>query len=114
MIGKKADKVLSKNFVSQTLDNVSKKFRKTKRPSPSPNEGEDPLGVFVAPKKTMLDQFLSLPEEEGRRREREGVPRMDMGGFLMVGREEDEESSEDEGEEEGWEVEGGEGVEGGR
>jgi hypothetical protein len=101
VVGKKADKVLSKNFVSQTLDNVSRKFRKAKRPSPSPNEtDEGPSGVFIAPKKTLLDQFLSSPEvgeERGRVRLKRGPV---TGGFLMVDQEEEKEesTSEDDGE----------------
>lgn len=89
VVGKKADKALSKNF----LDTVSKKFRKPKRPSPSPSDKD---GVFVAPKKSLLDQFLSLPKEEVVEKERRRV-RADSGGFLMV-EGEGEESSEDEGE----------------
>ena len=95
--GKKGERV-TKNIVSQTLETVGKKFRKPKRPSASPHSEDSGGEVFVAPKKTLLDQFLSPPPveaSEGDRKQGKGV-RPDPGEFFLVGG-----SSEDEGEERG-------------
>lgn len=99
--GKRCDRTFSRGFVSQTIESVSKKFRKTK-PASSPSssqEEEGPLGVFVAPKRTLLDHYLSVPvvegEGEGRGRRR---ARGEPGSFLIVdSMEDDERESEEEG-----------------
>ena len=80
-----------KSFVTQTIENVSKRFGWHK--PTSPKEEEDVQGVFIAPRRTLLDHFLSVPiDEEERKKEVKSEP-----GFFMVGREEKDES-EDEGE----------------
>lgn len=119
VVGRKAERVLSKNVVSQTLESVSKRFRKGKRQaSSSPrgggggNEeggaseeagsgsGAQSQGVFVAPKRTLLQQFLSPPEEGGRgkkrmEREQRKKVRAEMSGYLVLDREETESESSD-------------------
>ena len=107
------DRTLSRNFVSQTLENMSRRFRRggssgtAKQTSTSPGPTSPTLeevGVFVAPKRTLLDHFLSprLGEEQRTRTGvREKVTRGESGGFLMVEEEEEEETTTDE-EGKGW------------
>ena len=98
--GKRSERILSKNFVTQTIESVSKRFG-LKRPNPTLQEEEE-LGVFIAPKRTLLDCFFSMPSSEGK----EPVRKNELSGsFLLVRKEERKEDTEEEGR-------GGEGGEG--
>ncbi len=113
--GRKSERILSRSFVSQTIESVSKKFRRPRRnnlSSSQHNEEEEVSpGVFIAPKRTLLDHFLSLPVEEEEGEGEGSRRRISAGGYLLVGGKEEREVSIEN--EEGDEGEGGGGGVGG-
>ena len=90
---KKAERVV-KNLFKQTMESVSKRLhRQTARDSSSAMQEEEMTGVFVAPRRTLLDLFLSPPGEDQEEKE---VSRMETTGYYVVGGTEVAKSSDDE------------------
>ncbi len=78
---KKAERV-AKNFFKQTMESMSRRLHFQTRESSPSKEEEEMTGVFVAPRRTLLDLFLTPPGEEFEERE---VSRTESTGFLVVG-----------------------------
>ncbi len=115
--GKRSERILAKSFVSQTIETMARKFRRGKHSSSSSEDGGGGggggggavMGVFIAPKRSLLAHFLSMPAEEVR----EKTVRPSEAGFLVVDKEHQSDKIDD-SEEEGKEGGEGEGRERGR
>jgi len=97
---KKAERV-AKNLFMQTMESMSKRLHRQTKESPStaPSSQEDDVaGMFVAPRRTLLDLFLSPPGED---LEEKKVSQMESTGYYVVGGTDVVKSSDDEEEEYG-------------
>ena len=79
--GKKTERV-AKNLFLQTMESMSKKLHLQAKESSQPQDEDVLSGIFVAPRRTLLDLFLSPPTDVFGEKE---VSRMESTGYFVVG-----------------------------